>query len=921
MSEREIHKKIIAIFNALPTRSLLKLRASELEINACINKIIDDVYTEISANPKLRKYITHDAVHEVIVSHLTKQINMSRSSFEQFNYQTVARFAFSSKIANTLTITNKKAIKPQVTRLSRVDALSFLPQYETKIATYQKMIMLLEKRGQQQKADEKKEELRLYREAVFQIKGNDADITIIFPPFTTRGDLAAEHLAIIKNSFFNTDSQLIKELRQYIKLVEWGIKKQQQLAQMTVIDSYCMEQITVIVAKLKGMAGPLGQSAVTAYVSALIGHLVTQLDATSLVIPLSKHNCMLIEFLLNFKKYSVTECITLSTEANALLDRYDLKQLQRILEDSHRLERYLRPHHVSTAASKVSKNLSQHQFNFITLFHKVITQGRYSTFVERNELSMMLEQYIGDMVLNKRLDLFKRGSPALAETYKLSIDDIKYLGFKARISLDVNSELLERCEHAITQLLDGAPQGIRVRINLYELGRLFDLAKLKDTMDKYNDLSLIESRPKLRKLYAQVNRAAAIFEAIEEHAQLDAYKSGDLCMLCSRKALTLKNNTADTETALTHIFISQYGHAAQIYTDPDTGKPALSHIYGKYQANALNSSDIIISDVFRVDPLKLIGPAMEEKLALYFEERGLDYKSEVRSMFEQSIRGLHTNNQERFATIENDKSARFHSGLADFYLYGGHTLNERNNLNKIHHDMYQSERMSKKMICSEFVARSLVAALYETNKQLKEVLGEQDEIIRSVFAYEHIRRVHPGRLINILQREGCLEQVPQSNFLMHLIDYDNLAQETHAVIKTAGELFYDGLVDLAKTRQDVVVFHVEALELFKIYIEREQLELDLNEPRLKHFLEKSFKAIHPLINDNPHIIIRFFRSLKLFLGFKPEAQQLIEKAIGSIESIQIETIKSKVTATAITESAKEPCPRDEELANERFYYQ
>ena len=101
-------------------------------------------------------------------------------------------------------------------------------------------------------------------------------------------------------------------------------------------------------------------------------------------------------------------------------------------------------------------------------------------------------------------------------------------------------------------------------------------------------------------------------------------------------------------------------------------------------------------------------------------------------------------------------------------------VKKTNDFRRIHHKMY-GDIMTKqpfllKMICSEFVARSVVSALYETNKNLQEKFAEEKltSIIRVPLGKEHLNKIHPERLINLLYKEKCLECVNRSSFLQEL---------------------------------------------------------------------------------------------------------------------------------------------------------
>ena len=899
MSLHKANKIIFHILSKLPyavDNYLMKLDSDEKIIDF-INKAIEDVYSQISHHSQFRDEIDHRKIKNQLVNYFVNKINDSRSFYNKFDYETLSSFRVSLRLSKSIKAASQKSIQAEMTTLNKDDAEFFLNAYKNKILALQRMLFQMEKNPNKKAYEQKKLELKHYQDAVEKIKSSESTITILFPPLNFNREITEKQILIIKKMSLRKGNKSVNELNKYILLSELAHKKIKKLAETVNEQHYDMEKIANIAANLSN--GFLGKNISKSYLDSLIKKLISKIDINNLGFPLSKQNANLIDSLIHFKKFinESKENINISSDVKDHLNALNLNKLEQLLEDSHKVNNYTHEFK-KYSPSTLSNYLTEQEHNFLFLFDKIVTHGGHSTSTERNELCIMLEKTMGNIDFNNRLNLFNKEKNPLASTYRYTISDLKYFGFKTTYSSDSNLFILDKCDKAIKEILQKTKPNKTLQISLYEFGRLNDLAKLKEKMDKYNELGLIKSSSKLSKLYKQVNRAQALCSEIQKQQLREkSFKSGDILMTHSKKSLMIKNKRADNETFLTHTFISKYGHSAQIYMDSETNKPKLSHIYGGYQSDEMTASDMIISDIFRIDPVKLIPEDIQKKLEQFYKNQGMDYKEEVRTLFENSSRNLHEKNQQRFENISNDKYARFQAGLAKFGFYGGHKSTQANAFNEVHQEMYGTDKkftLRDKMICSEFIGRSLVAALYETNEHLKKKLGEEILFIRIPLEKEKLNRVHPQRLIDLLYKEGCLEKIDGSSFLKKLVNHEDLTKNQPISLKKPGQIFYDELITLAKKyKNNMSHFKIEAVKAFKRYSDMEQLRLNCHAPDMIKFLDENLSQLHQQINDNPNIIVQFFRALAIFLGFKPEAQKIVEKTIIDLERINTNSIKSK----------------------------
>lgn len=535
----------------------------------------------------------------------------------------------------------------------------------------------------------------------------------------------------------------------------------------------------------------------------LTQNLIKKLDEKPMSLPLDNNNEELVNAFLNLdlylslfiKGYAGDKTHPLFAEAIRLIQARDPEKYKKLLDDSEKNERRLLLENRASATSAMSKHINNNEEQLLLLFEKIVTEDNHASSLELNRLAALLEISIGNKNLNQHLSEFSKEKDSIyPEKYKKTIGDLKMFSYKTKFT-HLNDDLLNKCERALKAIAEGKTITKEGQLSIFEFGRLDDLAKLKPMLDKFHQLGLTAKSPKLAELYKQAQRAAVLMDNIQQEiARENTFKNGDMLLVSFQKQNLFKNElSASRERALTQKFVSKYGHASQFYLN-ENGQLYQSHVGTQYSAGQVKPSDLVTGEFFRIDILKLISPENQKKLEAYYSKRNLDYKVEVEKIFHQSIYRLHTQSQERFAVIHNDEARRFQAGLADLHLYGGHHRDTDADRKKIHGAMYgvDGSTVKNKMVCSEFVVKSTVSALFETNEILTKQLNSEGiscetDVVTIPLKRERLKRVHPERLVKVFDEVGCLTKVEPPRILSALVDSQNLSKPSSNPTKNKAE--------------------------------------------------------------------------------------------------------------------------------------
>jgi hypothetical protein len=514
-----------------------------------------------------------------------------------------------------------------------------------------------------------------------------------------------------------------------------------------------------------------------------------------------------------------------------------------------------------TSARKIflEKELSKEDILFLNLMKK-LSDGIFITETQKLYLTNRLEESIANSELNEKIHKFFHGNhKSFKEKKELKYiaEDIRYFTYKTK---DYKSfdDVLSKLELILelTKDPDLKKESNLFRLNFFELGLLHNLAKLKPMLEHYDEINLLSQSTKLSELYKKSLQADSLLKKFEQLVDIPThYQSGDILFVHSKKSLVQKHSYADQETMLTHTFISDHGHAAQIYYDEESSQLMLGHIYGSYETSPLKNNNIVSSSIYRLDIKKIITP----ELSALIGEKGGD---QLVDQYQSIVSRIYVENKDRLFDISNDKDERFKAGLANFGLYGGHVAKQPKNFKKYHDMFFKNQPFKRKMICSEFVAKSILAAIQELEIKLKEDLDKKGiktdgiSLLKLPIAMtEDIKRIHPDRLIKVLYESGALLQVQNPSIIDQMLDQQDLSYHAGGEAESIQKLYLT-IKSIADHALDRDIFIEKSSFVLRAYIKSYQRkEIQKNDDDSNDFINHALSEFYTKYKSNQ---IEFF---------------------------------------------------------------
>ena len=403
--------------------------------------------------------------------------------------------------------------------------------------------------------------------------------------------------------------------------------------------------------------------------------------------------------------------------------------------------------------------------------------------------------------------LYKRDDETLLHTYNTYIDQVE-----ACVSFTNNLSNLHMQEFARLHDTGYLTEEIIASINSFNEETMASVYALNEQIENYDKIAQGEAvTPKdfeniLKEMQPLVddvleknnyNRAMTFFDVVISHAP----------GLSNEDQNYMFDNTSDQ----TKILVQEQGYLLQdlynlnnITTSLD--KPRVSHINAEYERYDLSTEEVLMSNQYRIDPIKLI-ESPETRLALQ-EKLGANWEETIRNQFTEIAGKVHGNTN---FNITNDLDRMISAGLANYGLASGpgeqgpevgvkgkvassaidrldtgmgaikfgnknHSTNEveANQFEKLRDGMLglNGEEASKNMLCSEFAAKAALTSIVELGDWIEKETGIEKALNTPIDNKEALDRVHPQRLLELLECSGCVKEI-QNPILEQLVDTSN----------------------------------------------------------------------------------------------------------------------------------------------------
>lgn len=135
--------------------------------------------------------------------------------------------------------------------------------------------------------------------------------------------------------------------------------------------------------------------------------------------------------------------------------------------------------------------------------------------------------------------------------------------------------------------------------------------------------------------------------------------------------------------------------------------------------------------------------------------------------------------------IKNDKNRLKDAKFWINPLEGHGNWFQGNDFRDLSQKMFTGTQKEREMICSEFAGRSIGAVMDQLNRitaidlQAAELISKEEEIIKNpIPRKENLKRLHPERLVTLLEKAGCATKI-QNSFLDKIIDLEGTKKKQY----------------------------------------------------------------------------------------------------------------------------------------------
>lgn len=384
-----------------------------------------------------------------------------------------------------------------------------------------------------------------------------------------------------------------------------------------------------------------------------------------------------------------------------------------------------------------------------------------------DRIAALLVKSMGDMEFNKKI---RAEYPKdVGNIQSLSKFIYKTQDYEAVSSIHKKVQINKNLTENGLQVSEAEKLSVKEFAKLVKFSDLSNAADNTDFNRKLEHISQKCTNQDFKGLYSNISSSHAVVSDIKQNI-IDSknYKTNDISLENMNKSQAVKGKKPDLlhyDGAAAQLLLSDgYGHTAPLYVknNPEnkTAETQKSHILAEHTTSPLEISDVLSSDVFRIDPTKLANKNFTPKLEQAY---GPDWQKHIQKTYETLADDLHSNPK----PIENDQGRlkKIIQWFSPKALVQGHTkLGQENDFRKISNEMLNPTEKNKKMICSEFGAVTIASTVDQLNLQVSKDLQAKGLIttVQEIFKNpipknERLEKIHPGRLVELLKNSGAVE--------------------------------------------------------------------------------------------------------------------------------------------------------------------
>jgi hypothetical protein len=432
--------------------------------------------------------------------------------------------------------------------------------------------------------------------------------------------------------------------------------------------------------------------------------------------------------------------------------------------------------------------ISQKTLTTIRKLHQVMTiSDNLLPKKQLAEIQDMLEDLIGNMSMNQKFDNLLPFPSSETGIDTLILCEMKDLSYRTRYLHKMSVEPDTIWKNFQTAIDENKILAEHEKITLQQYGILHDLAILNQTLEAYDRKKLIQGNARLEKLYSQTQSAAKIINYLKiTYDKTINLPTGAVIFDDTCKKAKVYGKTLTFFEWLIAFFITKFGHASKgifVTTKHDKKENTVSHINPTYGQEQFTLRNYLYSEIYCIKIENLIDDDGKELLATHL---GQNWRELLQQQFAEIERRIHDKNRSGHIHVITDGSLKRYTQIATTPLQGGHsnffTKDHRND--DVRDDIFgkgrwqvEGKRAASRLICSEFIGKTIIASVQELNDHIKQQLGAKgvrnlpETLIKNpISEQERLHLLTPERLLKAMQARGAVEKFIMPDELSHFVN-------------------------------------------------------------------------------------------------------------------------------------------------------
>lgn len=391
----------------------------------------------------------------------------------------------------------------------------------------------------------------------------------------------------------------------------------------------------------------------------------------------------------------------------------------------------------------------------------------------KKNVQHLLVTLIGNMDINKKLSspAFKRVEHRNNISFYL-IEELRAISFKTRHLHKIEPEM-DKIWSNFSNFIEHKHSKLKYnqKISIKQYALLHDLAALYKMLGILKQKNLITGNAQLEKIFNYSEQASKIIEYTESLFAANYKMPHGATFFYKIKAFTQQISFFHF---LMTFFITRFFHASIAKKSNFNQGIEIAHLTRdkNYTTDKHVFTHFLYNDGYKINLSNLITDNNKKVLQQHFGESWQDIIEQKYAAIERKI---HDHTYSTRTNIILDFSTWRYTLLATTWLQGGHKnffVKDHNNA-AIRNEVYGASKWNKeankapsRILCSEFVGRTLIATIQELNDELTEALKNKGvkniphPLVKSPLSNkEKLYLLTPERLLKALQERGAVKPI------------------------------------------------------------------------------------------------------------------------------------------------------------------